>query len=175
MQQTYSLPSYAHSSACMPPIEPPTTAATWRTPRSFRSNRYRLGTQCLSAFFFLLLYVTSTSPNRIYRTSSRMVVEGKSAPYHLSAGFPFLAVTGLAVPYGLPRTFMQITKNLSVSKVCPGPRRGPHQLSMSALPERAWQTTITLSAREERVPNVMYATGTLCISTPESSIKEGWT
>lgn len=34
--RTYSLPKYAYSNTNIPPMEPPTTAATWRTPRSSR-------------------------------------------------------------------------------------------------------------------------------------------
>src|SRR5256885_3845988 len=71
-------------------------------------------------------------------TSSLMVVRGNSGPYLPKAGSPFLLVTGLALPYGLPRVFRQTTKNLVVSKAWPWPpKSGPHQSATSALPLRA--------------------------------------
>lgn len=97
-----------------------------------------------------------------YLTSSRMVVRGNSGPYRPSDGSPSLAVTGLAVPYGLPSAFMQTMKNLDVSNAFPGPpRSGPHQSLTSALPVRAWQITMALSPFGDSWPRVVYATGTL--------------
>lgn len=85
-----------------------------------------------------------------------------------------MAVTGLAVPYGLPRLFMQTMKNLDVSKTRPGPpNKGPHQSLTSALPVRAWQMTIALSAFGERMPRVVYATGTLRSVVPDSRVNSG--
>jgi hypothetical protein len=109
-------------------------------------------------------------------TSSLMVVRGNSGPYWPLDGSPSLAVTGLAVPYGLPRLFMHTTKKRDVSKARPGPpSKGPHQSPTSALPVRAWQMTMTLSASGERVPLVVYATGTLERVTPDSRVKDGIT
>ncbi|KAK3994847.1 transcription factor/nuclear export subunit protein 2-domain-containing protein [Cladorrhinum sp. PSN332] len=91
-----------------------------------------------------------------YRTSSLMVVRGNSGPYCPLDGSPSLAVTGLAVPYGLPRLFMQTMKKREVSKARPGPpRRGPHQSLTSALPVRAWQITMALSPSGLRAPLVV--------------------
>lgn len=95
-------------------------------------------------------------------TSSLMVVSGNSGPYGPFAVSLSLLVTGLAVPYGLPREFMQTMKNLDVSKALPGPpSSGPHQSDTSALPVRAWQITIQLSRSGDSLPLVVYATGTL--------------
>lgn len=124
-----------------------------------------------SAILSWTIVVVSTDIT--YRTSSRIVVDGKSAPYQPWEKSPFLAVTGLAVPYGLPRLFIQTTKNLSVSNAFPGPRSGPHQSLTSALPDNAWQMIMTLLAFGDSLPQLMYATGTFLISTPDSSVKVG--
>lgn len=103
-----------------------------------------------------------------------MVVSGNSGPYLSFAGSPSLAVTGLAVPYGLPRLFMQTMKKREVSNALPGPpRRGPHQSLTSALPVRAWQMTMALSPLALSFPRVVYATGTFLRVTPDSRVKEG--
>lgn len=83
-------------------------------------------------------------------------------------------MTGLALPYGLPKLFMQTTKNLDVSKALPGPpSRGPHQSPTSALPVSAWQMTMALSRPGDRVPYVLYATKTFWRTTPDSSSNSG--
>ena len=120
-----------------------------------------------------------TSGSRIQRksahfTSSLIVVSGNSGPYLSLSGFPSLHVTGLALPYGLPRLFMQMTKNLEISNARPGPpSKGPHQLLTSALPVKAWHITIALSRFGESFPLVLYASGTLCKVTPDSSVNDG--
>lgn len=89
---------------------------------------------------------------------------------------PSLAVTGLAVPYGLPRLFMQTTKKRDRSKALPSPpSSGPHQSLTSALPVKAWQITIALSPLGDSLPLVVYATGTFWSLTPDSRVKEGMT
>lgn len=109
-----------------------------------------------------------------YLTSSRIVVRGNSGPYLPLLGSPSLAVTGLAVPYGLPRLFIQTIKNLDISKARPGPPiRGPHQSLTSEEPVNAWQMTIALSLFEDKLPLVVYATGTFFKVTPDSRVKEG--
>lgn len=103
-----------------------------------------------------------------------MVVRGNSGPYLSFLGSPSLLVTGLALPYGLPRLFMQITKNLEISKALPGPpSSGPHQSLTSALPVNAWQMTITLSRFGDNVPLVLYANGALYNVSPDSRVKDG--
>lgn len=69
---------------------------------------------------------------------------------------------------------MQITKNLEMSNDRPGPpSKGPHQSLTSALPVKAWQITMALSPAGDSFPLVLYASGTLCNVTPDSSVKEG--
>lgn len=107
-------------------------------------------------------------------TSSRMVVRGNSGPYLSFLGSPSFAVTGLAVPYGLPRLFKHTTKNLETSKALPlRPSRGPHQSPTSALPVRAWHMIMALSAPGDKFPRVVYATGTLRRVTPDSKVNSG--
>jgi hypothetical protein len=78
------------------------------------------------------------------------------------------------VPYGLPRLFIQTTKKRETSNARPGPpRSGPHQSLTSALPVKAWQMTIALSPFGDSFPLVVYATGTLCSVTPDSSVNDG--
>ncbi len=103
-------PFIAHSSTCMPPIEPPMAAATRRTPRLHRRRWCR-------------------------RTVSRGVTAGNVAPY----GRPVAgsSVRGDTVPYGDPITLAQITKYRSVSRARPGPIRSLHQPATSASPVRA--------------------------------------
>ncbi len=105
-----------------------------------------------------------------------MVVNGNSGPYLSCVGSPSLQVTGLALPYGLPRLFKQITKNLVKSNALPGPPiKGPHQSLTSALPVKAWQITIALSPFGDSLPRVLYAIGTLCRMTPDSRVNDGMT
>jgi hypothetical protein len=107
-------------------------------------------------------------------TSSRTEVSGKSGPYRPSEASPSLAVTGLALPYGLPRLFMHTTKNRDVSKAFPGPpSSGPHQSPTSALPVSAWHITMALSPPGASVPYVLYATETLWSTAPDSSVTWG--
>lgn len=95
-------------------------------------------------------------------TSSLIVVSGNSGPYRPCAESPFLYVTGLAVPYGLPKLFMHMIKNLEISKALPvPPNSGPHQSPTSALPVNAWQITMALSLFGDNLPFVLYASGTL--------------
>jgi hypothetical protein len=109
-----------------------------------------------------------------YFTSSRMVVRGNSGPYIPLLGSPSFAVTGLALPYGLPKLLRQTTKNLDMSNALPEPpSSGPHQSLTSALPVKAWQITMTLSQLALSLPRWLYATGTLRKVTPDSSVKEG--
>jgi hypothetical protein len=69
---------------------------------------------------------------------------------------------------------MHMTKNLEISKDRPGPpSKGPHQSLTSALPVKAWQITIALSPFGESLPLVLYANGTFCNVTPDSSVKDG--
>lgn len=109
-----------------------------------------------------------------YRTSSRIVVKGNSGPYLPLPASPSLAVTGLAVPYGLPKLFMQTTKKRDTSNALPlPPSSGPHQSLTSALPVRAWQMTIALSASGDKFPLVVYATGRFRRVTPDSRVNSG--
>ena len=66
------------------------------------------------------------------------------------------------MPYGLPKLFMHMIKNLEISKALPGPpNSGPHQSPTSALPVNAWQMTMALSLFGDNLPFVLYASGTL--------------
>lgn len=140
------------------------TAATCFTPKSSSRSLWKL---YQSAY-------TSKESQLPYLTSSRIVVNGNSGPYISFPGIPSLYVTGLALPYGLPKLFMQITKNLEMSNALPGPpNKGPHQSLTSALPVKAWHMTIALSRFGESFPRVLYASGTFSSVTPDSSMKEG--
>lgn len=146
-------------------MEPPTTDAICFTPRSSSMILCRLP----SGQYQGILRV-----RRTYFTSSLIVVSGNSGPYWPSCGSPLMFVTGLAVPYGLPKLFRQTMKNLVTSKARPAPPiKGPHQSLTSALPDNAWHMTIALSPFSESFPRVLYATGTLCKMTPDSRVKEG--
>lgn len=141
------------------------TVAICRTPKSSRSNLWILRE---------ISNIQIVNKVHAYLTSSLIVVNGNSGPYLSFSGSPSLHVTGLALPYGLPRLFMQMTKNLEISNARPGPpRRGPHQSLTSALPVNAWHITIALSRSGESSPLVLYASGTLRIVTPDSNVKEG--
>ena len=70
--------------------------------------------------------------------------------------------------------FMQMIKNLEISKALPGPpNSGPHQSPTSALPVNAWQITMALSLFGDNSPFVLYARGTLRRVTPDSRVNEG--
>lgn len=148
-------------------MEPPTTQAICRTPRWSRTILWMLSLCGQPSVLTPDLFST-------HLTSSRIVVKGNSGPYCPRAGSPSLFVTGLALPYGLPRLFRQIMKNLVTSKARPGPPiNGPHQSATSALPLRAWHMTRALSLFSESWPRVVYATGTFLRVTPDSRVKEG--
>ncbi len=89
----------ARLSACIPPIEPPTTACR----RSIPS----ISSSAICA-----------------RTMSRMVMTGK----RIAKGAPSSArLAGPVEPMQLPSTLAQITKNRSVSIGSPGPTMRAHQ------------------------------------------------
>ncbi len=50
-----------------------------------------------------------------------------------------------------------------------------YQSSTSALPVKAWQMLIALSAAAVSLPHVLYATGTFCRVLPDSRVKDGAT
>ena len=65
-------------------------------------------------------------------------------------------------------------KNLVISKARPAPPiNGPHQSATSALPDRAWHMTKTLSPFRDSFPRVLYATGTLRRVVSDSRVKDG--
>lgn len=110
----------------------------------------------------------------LYFTSSLIVVRGNSGPYRSRFGSPSTAVTGLALPYGLPKLLRQTIKNLVMSKALPEPPiKGPHQSATSALPDRAWHMTRALSPFGDSLPRELYAIGTLRRVTPDSRVNEG--
>ena len=145
----------AHSNACMPPSEPPATAASRSIPSASRNARS-------------------------VRTMSATVITGKSDPY----GRPVAGSIddGPVVPRQPPSRFVETTKKRSVSNALPGPIIPSHQpsprpdapsRSSAAKPSRvlasggvvakpaAWAsplsacpTRMTLSRRGERVPYV---------------------
>ncbi len=170
MASTWPGNRIAHSRACIPPSEPPATAASRSMP--------------------------STSRNaRSVRTMSATVITGKSAPY----GWPVAGSVdpGPVVPRQPPSRFVEMTKKRSVSNALPGPIIPSHQpRALPAVPSRssaakpsrvlsvvgalakpaawasplsAWHTRMTLSRRGERVPYVSYATRTCRSSWPQSS------
>ena len=104
---TWSGNRIAHSNACIPPSEPPATAASRSMP--------------------------STSRNaRSVRTMSATVITGKSGPY--GAPVAGSADDGPVVPRQPPSRFVDTTKKRSVSNALPGPIIPSHQ--PSALPVR---------------------------------------
>ena len=108
MASTWSGYRIAHSSACIPPSEPPATAASRSMP--------------------------STSRNaRSVRTMSATVITGKSDPY----GRPVAGSIddGPVVPRQPPSRLVETTKKRSVSNALPGPIIPSHQ--PSPLPARA--------------------------------------
>ncbi len=143
----------AHSNACMPPSEPPATAASRSIPSSSRNARSVL-------------------------TMSATVITGKSEPY----GLPVAGSSddGPVVPRQPPSKFVETTKYSSVSNALPGPIIPSHQpRALPAAPSRssapkpsrvlccaasgekpaawasplsAWQTRITLSRWGDSTP-----------------------
>ena len=143
----------AHSNACIPPSEPPATAASRSIPSSVRNARS-------------------------VRTMSATVITGKSGPY----GLPVAGSVdeGPVVPRQPPSRFVETTKKRSVSNALPGPIIPSHQPSdLPTAPSRssapnpsrvlssdgvfakpaawasplsAWHTRMTLSRRGERAP-----------------------
>ncbi len=116
----------AHSSACMPPIEPPTTANSRAMPR------------CSTSRFCA-------------RTMSRMVTGGSRCP--TARRSPRSVVRGPVEPMHEPSTLAQMTKNRSVSIGRPGPTTGCHQPGRPVIgcgsaaywsPVSAWQTSTAL-------------------------------
>ena len=103
----------AHSSACMPPMEPPVTASSRSMPN-----------QSISIF--------------CRRTMSPMVITGNDMAY----GQPVagLMEDGPVVPRQPPSTLEQMTKYWLVSKALPGPIMLSHQpgLPVSWLMPAAW-------------------------------------
>ncbi len=100
MASTWSGNRIAHSRACIPPSEPPATAASRSMP--------------------------STSRNaRSVRTMSATVITGKSEPY----GRPVAGSIddGPVVPRQPPSRLVETTKKRSVSKALPGPIIPSHQ------------------------------------------------
>ena len=127
----------AHCSACMPPMEPPTTASSRSMPRWSSSSAWA-------------------------STMSATVMIGKCVPY----GRPVRGSTdeGPVDPLQPPMTFEEMTKYFSVSSALPGPMSMSHQpgrLSSGecrpatcASPDSACSTSTALSARGESVPYV---------------------
>src|ERR1035441_9962523 len=116
----------AHSSACIPPIDPPVT-----------DSRRWIPKESISIF--------------CKRTMSPMVITGNDMAY----GQPVAGLSdeGPVVPRHPPSTLEQITKYLLVSNALPGPIMLSHQpgLPVSALmpaawasPEKACSTTMAL-------------------------------
>ena len=109
------------SSACMPPIEPPTTACQRRTPR------WRPSSRCTS-------------------TKSLMSSSGKSSPQ--ASPVAGLTEPGPVVPEQPPSRLLHTTNQRSVSTGLPGPIMVSHQPGWRspschpaawASPVRAWQ------------------------------------
>ena len=98
----------AHSSTCMPPIEPPITQNSCSMPR------WSISATCAS-------------------TMSPMVITGKSRPH----GSPVvgLMLAGPVEPMQPPSTLGQTTKKRSVSMGLPGPTKISHQ---PGLPVTGW-------------------------------------
>ncbi|KAH3668665.1 hypothetical protein OGAPHI_002419 [Ogataea philodendri] len=130
----------------MPPMEPPMHTAICFTP-------------------------SESSTSLWMRTSSRTVHSGNSGPY-LSLYSPSM-VTGEADPYGLPNEFRQMMKNLVGSNARSLPISGPHQSFTSADPVNACAISMQLSPLSLSLPHVLYATGTLKILSPDSSVNSG--
>ena len=108
---TWSGNKMAHSSACIPPREPPATAASRSMPNSSRKARS-------------------------VRTMSATVITGKLAPY----GWPVAGSSddGPVVPRHPPRRLVETTKKRSVSNALPGPIIPSHHPSaFAAKPSRA--------------------------------------
>ena len=127
----------AHSSACMPPIDPPITDSQRVIPRY--------------------------SPNLDWaRTMSRIVTTGKRDPYgRPSSG---CGDDGPVDPWQPPSTLAHTTKYLSVSMGLPGPIVSSHHPGAVwprpagpaawLSPVHAWQTSTALAASASRRPHV---------------------
>ncbi len=120
--------SAAHSSTCIPPIEPPSTANSRAMPR------WSISRFCA-------------------RTMSRMVTGGKSVPQTVVGRRRRAALRGPVEPMQPPSTLAQMTKNRSVSTGRPGPTTASHQPSLPVIgcgsatywsPVSAWQTSTAL-------------------------------
>src|SRR5688572_18294977 len=74
-----------HSSACMPPIDPPTTASHWRTPSALATATW-------------------------LRTMSRIDTTGKLEPYGVRVVLPGCREDGPVLPWQPPSTLAQTTK-----------------------------------------------------------------
>ena len=108
---TWSGNRIAHSNACIPPSEPPATAASRSMPRTSRNARS-------------------------VRTMSATVITGKSDPY----GRPVAGSIddGPVVPRQPPSRFVETTKKRSVSNALPGPIIPSHQpRPLPAAPSRS--------------------------------------
>ena len=127
----------AHSSTCIPPIEPPTTACQQSTPRWSASLAWA-------------------------RTMSRMVSTGKREAYgRPSAG---CGDAGPVEPWQPPRTLAHTTNQRSVSIARPGPTIPSHQPGVGCprpagpvtwlSPVQAWHSRMALAACSSSVPHV---------------------
>jgi hypothetical protein len=124
----------AQLSACIPPIDPPTTAASVAMPRW-------------------------SSSIACARTMSRMVMTGTVIAYSRPVAGSMLA--GPEEPMQLPSTLAHTTKKRSVSIGLPGPTIRCHQpglpvrgcgLARCWSPVSAWQTRMALDASAASVP-----------------------
>ena len=127
----------AHSSACMPPIDPPTTSAQQDTPR------WSATAACV-------------------RTMSRTETTGKREPHGLpSSGW---GDAGPVDPWQPPSTLTHTTNQRSVSSMRPGPMVPSHQPALGwpvvsgptawLSPVRAWQTSTALPPSGSSSPQV---------------------
>lgn len=126
----------AHSSACIPPIDPPMTAAKRSMPSSSASL------DCAA-------------------TWSRIVVAGKRAPYSRPRAS---RLEGPVVPWQPPSMLLATTNQRSVSMGRPGPMRpghhpavgwpGPASPSTWASPVSAWQMRIAFERSGASSPQV---------------------
>ena len=136
MRSTASGAMIAHSSTCIAPIEPPTTAATRSIP-------------------------IAPANASCARTWSRIVRKGKRVPHSTPSG---ASDAGPVDPWHPPITFGATTKYRSVSIASPGPTTPGHQPALGwagpagpmtwLSPVSACSTSTTLSPRGERVPHV---------------------
>ena len=127
----------AHSSTCIPPIEPPITLCQRRMPRWSARAAW-------------------------LRTQSRTDTTGKRLPHGSPSSGCGLA--GPVVPWQPPSTLAQTTNQRSVSIARPGPMSPSHQPGVGwpgasgpaawLSPVRAWQTRTAFEASLARVPHV---------------------